>query len=142
MVFNRTAVNTLNNTRLLADKDVPYRLARTSLGSYFLYNIYVQLLFLLGATCANILLQCLFACEAVPSGLSALGWSLQDFSFEFIIMNLCLSTSIVFQAYETHGAVSIVSLVLCIGTNLLFIAYQLYRFNDFMRLEKLDVGDK
>jgi hypothetical protein len=97
--MSNNTIKTLNQSRLLADQDIPFRLARTNLGSYFIFNMYIQLIFLLAATIINVGLQCLYECETIGPRLSSLGWSLQDFSFEFIIMNLCLSTSIVIESY-------------------------------------------
>lgn len=140
-VFGGSSLSQLNRTRLLSDEEVPFRLFRTALGSYFIYNTYIQLLFILGALLVYGVLQVLYRCGKAGPGVAGFAWSLLDFALEYFIMYLFISSVITIQSYQTEGWVSIVSLVLCILINVGFTAYSLYRFNDFCRLARANPGN-
>jgi hypothetical protein len=135
-----TEITGINATRLLKDEQVPFRLYRTALASYFIYNTYVQLIFILACIALHLLLQALYHYEKVGMGWASLGWAMLDFSLEYFIMYLFISGVITIESFNKQGWVSIFSLVLCVLIVLGFIAYHLYRFADFIRLADVKPG--
>lgn len=65
---------------MLSDSDVPYRLYRTAMGSYFIYNIYIQLIIVVFAIVMHIILRILYEINMVGPGIASIGWSILDFS--------------------------------------------------------------